>query len=291
MSQVEAAIVQSFVDGPHGGNPAGVVLDADHLTTRAKQAIAAELALSETAFVSHSDLADFKIEFFTPVKQVPHCGHATVATVAYLVQLGRLAPGRRSNETIDGPRELLIEGDMVFMGQRAPRYAALSEADKDAVLRALGVGASALAPERSPEIVNTGVDFLLIPMRDAATTRRLAPDQTAIQALSEALDLIGFYAFTTETSQTGRDAGARMFAPRYGIAEESATGMAAGPLACWLHDRLGLAQDVFRIEQGWLMAAPSPSLITVRLRREKRRIESLLAGGRAVLQSKRLVAA
>jgi PhzF family phenazine biosynthesis protein len=97
--------------------------------------------------------------------------------------------------------------------------------------------------------------------------------------ISDKHDLIGFYVFTTETKVGGRDAGTRMFAPRYGIAEEAATGMAAGPLACFLHDRLHLPKETFVIEQGNLMAQPSSSVITVNLTVEDGTIVSLMAGG------------
>ncbi|MBS7691614.1 PhzF family phenazine biosynthesis protein [Pseudomonas lalucatii] len=72
-----------------------------------------------------------------------------------------------------------------------------------------------------------------------------------------------------------------MFAPYYGIAEEAATGMAAGPLACFLHDLMGVSGERLLIEQGHLMHPPSPSVISVELRLEEGRIVGLLAGGRA----------
>lgn len=70
-----------------------------------------------------------------------------------------------------------------------------------------------------------------------------------------------------------------MFAPRYGIDEESATGMAAGPLACLLHDRLRIAGDTIVIEQGMFMAPPSPSLLEARLDLKGDAIMGLMVGG------------
>ncbi|WP_202980843.1 PhzF family phenazine biosynthesis isomerase [Microbacterium lushaniae] len=67
-------------DRPGGGNPAGVVLDADGLTDAEIQRIAAEVGFSETAFL----YADGSIRFFSPVAEVPFCGHATVATAVAL---------------------------------------------------------------------------------------------------------------------------------------------------------------------------------------------------------------
>jgi PhzF family phenazine biosynthesis protein len=281
--QIDVQIVNAFVDGEAGGNPAGVVMDADNLEQSQKQAIAAALGLSETAFVSSSEKAGFKLEFFTPSRQIAHCGHATIATFSLLRQLGRVGEGWTSKETIDGNRDILIAGDMAFMQQLAPRY---RDIDADSalfqeVLAALRIDAQQLMPEVLPSVVNTGNGFLIVPLRDEATVAGLKPDQASIERLSEQLDLIGFYVFSSQVRVAGRDAGARMFAPRYGIEEEAATGMAAGPLACFLRDRLGLTASRLLIEQGRLMPEPSPSLITVDLQMGGAGIEGLMAGGTA----------
>jgi PhzF family phenazine biosynthesis protein len=281
--QIEVQIVNAFVDGEAGGNPAGVVLDADNLEQSQKLAIAAAVGLSETAFVSGSEKAAFKLEFFTPSRQIAHCGHATIATFSLLRQLGRVGEGWTSKETIDGNRDILIAGEMAFMQQLAPRY---QDIDADSalyqeILAALRIDAQQLMPEVLPSVVNTGNGFLVVPLRDEAAVAGLKPDQALIERLSEQLDLIGFYVFSSQVRAAGRDAGARMFAPRYGIEEEAATGMAAGPLACFLRDRLGLTASRLLIEQGWLMPAPSPSLITVDLQIGEAGIERLMAGGTA----------
>ena len=93
------------------------------------------------------------------------------------------------------------------------------------------------------------------------------------------MDLIGYYVFTTDDNATNKDATTRMFAPRYAIEEESATGMAAGPLACVLHDHLHIEKYTFQIEQGVFMEPASPSLITVELSVEGGEIQNLMAGG------------
>ena len=66
------------------------MLDADRLTSQQKQEIATKVGLSETAFVSPSSVAEFKLDFFTPVKQIPHCGHATIGTFTYLKKNGMI---------------------------------------------------------------------------------------------------------------------------------------------------------------------------------------------------------
>lgn len=89
-------------------------------------------------------------------------------------------------------------------------------------------------------LVNTGNGFIVVGVKSARILKGIRPDQDAIAAISEKLDLIGYYVFTTDTSATQHDATTRMFAPRYAITEESATGMAGGPLACLLHDYLDI---------------------------------------------------
>jgi predicted PhzF superfamily epimerase YddE/YHI9 len=80
-----------------------------------------------------------------------------------------------------------------------------------------------------------------------------------------------------------------MFAPRYGINEESATGMAAGPLACYLYDKLGINKDTFLIEQGHLMKSPSPSFLTVKLNIQDKKISALIAGGKAKVMKSMII--
>lgn len=280
---VTVEIVNGFVTGDVGGNPAGVVLDADALSEADMLRIAGQVGLSETAFVSRSAVAGFKFDFFTPNRRIAHCGHATIAAFSYLAQLGRVADGETSKETVDGPRRIVVKDGAAYMEQLAPTYRTaeqwdgVTEAD---VLASLGLTVDDLDPQGRPVLANTGNSFVLVGVRDAAVLRDLQPDRAAITAVSEALDLIGYYVFTRDPAATAGDATTRMFAPRYAIDEEAGTGMAAGPLACLLHDRYGVDRDRLVIEQGHFMQPPSPSTITVELARANGRITGLMAGGR-----------
>jgi PhzF family phenazine biosynthesis protein len=273
--KVSVEIVNAFIDGDTGGNPAGVVLDANCLSSEQKLKIAQKVGLSETAFVSHSQVATIKLEFFTPERQIAHCGHATIATFSRMSELGLVKDGRMSKETIDGTREIIVDGSMAYMEQSRPTYAD--------VLNIEEVRASLNLPSHESlnaiSIVNTGNSFLLVPLKDAAAVAAIQPNQVLIKQISDQYDLIGYYVFSNETTLPERHAGARMFAPRYGIDEESATGMAAGPLACYLRDRQGIEATTLLIEQGHLMQPRSPSLIGVDLRIVNGAISSLMAGG------------
>jgi PhzF family phenazine biosynthesis protein len=280
---IDVQIVNAFIDGSTGGNPAGVVVDANTLTEAQKLKAAQRVGLSETAFVSASDAATIKLEFFTPTRQIAHCGHATIATFSLLRQLGVVGEGHLSKETIDGNRDILVDGEMAFMEQRSPKYtqvAATSELG-GRVVASLGLTQTKLLNGVDPFVVNTGNAFLLVPLPDERSVAELRPHLGLIESLSHELDLVGYYVFSTTTKVQGRHAGTRMFAPRFGIPEEAGTGMAAGPLACFLHDHLGVEDREIFIEQGWLMQPPSPSVIKVVLELADGKISRLMAGGTA----------
>ncbi len=287
--QVKVKIINAFVDGEQGGNPAGVVLDADALSTVQKQYIAANVGLSETAFVSRSSQADFKLDFFTPNRQIAHCGHATIATFSYLEQLGRIPQPETSKETIDGNRRISMRNGEPYMEQTKPSYRDVTDMNAG-ILASLGLDQADALPAAPFQVVDTGNNMLIVPLKNKAVLARIQPDFDAIRRISETLDLIGYYVFSQETMRPGRDATVRMFAPRYGISEESATGMGAGTLACYLHDTMGISKSRFQIEQGWFMNPPMPSILTVELAFDgKNNIAYLLAGGKGKVMSEKLI--
>ena len=282
--QTDVMIVNGFVLDGAGGNPAGVVLNADDLSEADMQRVARDVGLSETAFVSRSEVADFRFDFFTPNRRIAHCGHATIAAFSHMAAEGIVPEGKTSKETVDGVREIEIRDGAAYMEQLAPVYtdsagwreAGVSEAE---VLASLRLDAGRVDPRGAPVVVNTGNGFMLVGVRDRGILAAIEPDLDLVHEISERLDLIGYYVFTTDTGAADRDATTRMFAPRYAIPEEAATGMAAGPLACLLFDRLEIVKPVLRIEQGVFMSPPSPSLLEARLQVADGRIGSLSVGG------------
>jgi PhzF family phenazine biosynthesis protein len=279
--KIEVQIINAFVDNGKGGNPAGVVLNADNLTNEQKLKVAKKVGLSETAFVSKSKIADFKLDFFTPTRQIAHCGHATIATFSYLSQLGLINNEHTSKETIDGKREILIQDDLAFMEQKPPLYIEIID-HKEKILNSLGLTEEDTLPLAPISIVDTGNSFAIIPVADDDILRKINPNFDLITQISDEFDLIGYYVFSTKTNNKERVATTRMFAPRYGIEEEAGTGMAAGPLACYLYDKLGQKKDRILIQQGWFMNPPSQSLIIVELSLEKGNITKIMAGGKGI---------
>jgi trans-2,3-dihydro-3-hydroxyanthranilate isomerase len=96
MKLIDVHQVDAFTNQLFGGNPAGVVTNADELTDEEMQKIAREMNLSETAFVlkPSSDQADVKLRFFTPTDEVKFCGHATIGTLFQLAKLDMFRLGK-----------------------------------------------------------------------------------------------------------------------------------------------------------------------------------------------------
>lgn len=282
---IKVHIVNAFISQGGGGNPAGVVLSADTFSDEQMLLIASQVGLSETVFVSASETEGVKLDFFTPTRRIAHCGHATIAAFSYLSQQGLIGEGETSKETVDGPRKIVLKQGTAFMEQKAPDYLLPSQwggsdVTLSEVLHSVGLKDRELDPDFTPSVVNTGNSFLLIGVKSGEVLQKLEPDYALIAKVSDKLNLVGYYVFTTDPKATDKDATTRMFAPRYGIEEESATGMAAGPLACLLYDAGKVKTDTVRIEQGVFMSSPSPSLIDVELNLVDGTISSLMAGGK-----------
>ena len=255
-SVAKVELVAAFTKDGAGGNPAGVVLDAQALSHDDRQRVAAAVGAPETAFVRRVDDDVFEVAFYTPNKQVPDCGHATVAAFALLAQRGILRGMSATKRTIIGDRAIAIEGERIFMEQ--PRAVIAPFAKAAEIASSLGIARSAIIGE--PVVADHGVRFVLVEVaRDALVAA--VPDQQAIEALTETPDAIGMYVYARD--QDGYDATIRMFAPRYAIPEESATGMAAGLLGSYLARNVERAE--FRFVQGALSPLNAPSELIVRV--------------------------
>lgn len=84
--EIKVYKINAFAKTAIGGNPAGVVVNADELSENDMKKIAGIVGLSETAFVMKSDVADFRVRFFTPTEEVDLCGHATIGTFSILLK-------------------------------------------------------------------------------------------------------------------------------------------------------------------------------------------------------------
>lgn len=253
--------VDSFTTELFGGNPAGVVLNAEDLTESQMQRIAREMNKSETAFIVNRPGKDYDIEvrFFTPTREVPICGHATIAAhYVYALERG-IADGRVIQKTGAGILPVDIEredGDArIVMTQAEIAFGAvLSERQRDDLLKGLRVGETDIDDSLPIQIVSTGHSKVMVPIRTKATLDSIRIDPIALAVLSAEIGCNGFYAFTFDSGEAGILTSGRMFAPAIGIPEDPVTGNANGPLGAYLtrYERIEARRDgyVFEIKQG-----------------------------------------
>jgi PhzF family phenazine biosynthesis protein len=245
-------IANAFTANGENGNPAGVMLGADGLDERKMLAVAAEVGLSETAFVSESERASRKVRFFTPTTEVDLCGHAAVATWSLLHKQGELSAGTYTQETKAGLLKVAIQSDgLVFMEQTKAAF--FDEVDPKEIADMLGVEARDFHASLRPQIVSTGIRDLLVPTIDKSVLARLHPNLDAIADFSRAHGISGFHVFALLEGKQSL-ASARNFAPADGIPEECATGTSNGALLCYLKNKGALPNgSIYRIEQGEAM--------------------------------------
>ena len=245
-------IADVFTDTPLEGNPVAVFLDADGLSGATMQRLARELNLSETVFLLAPEPGgppvDARARIFTPALELSFAGHPVLGTAFILA-------ARSGAETITlgcgiGPIEVtlarrdgrLVDGEM---GQPVPPHAPFGDAE--ALLGALGVTESGLPVE----VYDNGARHVYVELADPAAVSALRPDLGPLEQL-------GAYGISCFARSGPNRVRTRMFGPGVGVAEDPATGSAAGPLAVHLarHGRTAFGEWI-EIDQGVEIGRPS----------------------------------
>jgi PhzF family phenazine biosynthesis protein len=215
--------VDAFADRPFRGNPAAVCILEAPRAEEWMQAVAAEMNLSETAFLEERP-GGFDLRWFTPVAEVDLCGHATLASAHVLWEEKRLAPtqpavfhtrsGRLMARRAVDRIEMDLPADPPAEAQAPP---ALHEALRSD-FRHVGVGR---------------FDFL-VELESEAEVRALRPDLGLLASLTSRGVIV-------TAAATGKefDFVSRFFAPRFGIDEDPVTGSAHCCLGPYWGSRLG----------------------------------------------------
>ncbi len=279
--KVKAYTLNAFAKTNEGGNEAGVVPNADFLSEIEMKKIAATVGYSETAFIMKSDVADFKVRFFTPNSEVDLCGHATIGTYFALASLGYTKPGIYHQETKAGILQIEIKEDMsVMMVQKLPSFFETIESQE--IAQSLNIEVESM-PENLPiQIVSTGLRDIIIPIKSIDILNSLQPDMEKVKEISKKYNVVGYHVFALETINNSA-ACCRNFAPLFGIPEESATGTSNGALGCYLY-KYGLIDSKqashITIEQGYSMKKPSEILVELTV--ENSAITTVKVGGNAL---------
>jgi len=259
---VEILRYTAFSSEPSGGNPAGVVLDATGASDADMLAVAADIGFSETAFLfSHGDRA-FDVRYFSPLAEVPFCGHATIASA--VAHAERHGPGRLTLHTKAGRVEVATSASpdgwpTATLVSVPPRTADLPDDDRRTLLAALRWDEADLDPDLPLRVAYAGAWH---PIVAAATRQRLADldyDFDALAALMAARDWTTVDLVWRESPTVVH---ARNPFPPGGVVEDPATGAAAAAFGGYLRNlRLVDLPATVTVHQGDDLGRPS--LLTV----------------------------
>jgi trans-2,3-dihydro-3-hydroxyanthranilate isomerase len=247
-----------FTARPLTGNGLAVVHDADGIDDDTMLAFARETRLSETTFVQSATEAgaDYRNRIWMTVGELAFAGHPSLGTAVAVARARGEREARYVQQTPAGRQPIEVElGAEVARASMLQEPAVLgAEVEPGRALGPLGLSEGDAHPELAPQVVSTGLDHLIVPLRDRGALERVAPDRAAVADLLEGLGCTCAYpAFCEPEREAARARG--FFVEGAHLVEDPATGSAAGPLMAYLHDRAGAAR--LTIEQGVEMGRPS----------------------------------
>ena len=264
-------ILDVFTDQPLQGNQLAVFLDGSDLSDTQLQQTARELNLSETVFLLPAEQdGHARVRIFTPTVELPFAGHPVLGT-AFVVGEQTAADVVRLEAKIGVVSiELQRENGQVVFGWMSQPIPSRTPYDRPAeLLNALGVQHSGLPIE----IYCNGPKHVYVELGSVDEVAALQPNLSALAALGE----VGVNCF----AGSGKQWKTRMFGPGLGVAEDPATGSAAGPLGVHLatHGRVDFGAEI-EVAQG--VEIGRPSTLHVRVDGSPDKIEQVRVGGSAV---------
>ncbi len=246
----------AFSDDPAGGNPAGVVRRAEGWSDERMQRTAAELGYAESAFTTTDAGGARRIRYFSPIAEVPFCGHATVATAAALAE--REGDGRFVFETAVGGIEITTRSDdrgrIVSFTSVEPDAAELALQTLDELVALLGIDRDALHPSYPPALAYGGNWHPLLVLAERSVFDAFSFDPAAARRLLDVNDWPATIIVLWPENDTQWHT--RNIFPVGTVTEDPATGAAAAATGGYLRSR-GLAPRRIRIRQGEHVGRPS----------------------------------
>lgn len=239
-----------------GGNPAGVVLQAEGFSDAEMRQIAADVGYSETVFVTAQIGPRLRVRYFSPELEVDFCGHATIAAG---VALGQSAgAGRYIFETNTGDVDVdVTEVGGIFTAELTSRVGQISEVTDDLLaqlLRALGWSRAELSRGLRPMVANAGNSHPILVLESVETLQTLDYDFEALQAICREQRWPTVQLVAQESAGSWQSRNPFAFG---GVYEDPATGSAAAALGVYLRETGALsAGDTFVIKQGFAMGQP-----------------------------------
>jgi PhzF family phenazine biosynthesis protein len=266
-------------------------MDARGLAVQEMQAIAREMNLSETTFVlpATSSESDYRLRIFTPRSELPFAGHPTIATVHAIIEEGQLfndrLPSLVRQQCGIGIVTIGLEkqdAGLIFMvSQAEPQWTSVDLERRH--------GANMMLCREDDfstgcplEIVSTGVQWLIMPLRTLTAVKTLNPNMDLVEKTCAVTKAVGVTVFSLEAERVGHAVHVRSFAPGLGIPEDPVCGTGNGAVAAYIAKYTLMSGEKleYLAEQG--LEIQRPGTVIAKAERKKDRRWKIQVGGQAV---------
>jgi PhzF family phenazine biosynthesis protein len=225
---IPIAIIDAFTDRPFLGNPAATTIVEQFPEDQVMQTIAAEMNLSETAFVQPIAPNHYHLRWFTPIQEVPLCGHATLAIAHDLKEQHLIDPQLPLIfTTLSGDLQISFADQLIVMDFPAAFYGDCSSRSHQVIAEIFG--------DRPYTLLGQSEEYLAVRLESEIAVQNFVPPLDRIADL----DGFGFIITAIANPDSDYDFVSRFFAPKAGIAEDPVTGSAHCSLTPYWAQQLG----------------------------------------------------
>lgn len=215
--------VDSFTSKPFSGNPAGVCILEKPADENWMRSIAAEMNLSETAFL-YPDKKGYNLRWFTPEAEVELCGHATLAS-AHILYEKEIVPSKQSITFYTLSGELYASKNNGKIELNFPATPPIESTPPEGLIDALGL---------EPEFIGKNKFDVFVVVSSEGMVRQLKPNLGIIKKYKYRGVIV-----TSQSNGNPYDAVSRYFAPAVGIDEDPVTGSAHCTVGPYWSEKLG----------------------------------------------------
>ena len=282
--------IDAFASKESSGNPAAVVyLDSpEDLSSTEMLQIAKELQgyVSEVGYVSPGIDTDYQLRYFSAEREVAFCGHATIAILNDIVANDKSMQTKPTLSIATQNDLLTVENHYkknkcVYISAPAPRFSTTT-INKTDIASALNCPADILEVSRPTQIVNAGLETLVVPMVNLKAILFVTPDLDILKEFCVQIGVDIIILYTDETSTVESSYRTRVFAPTYGYLEDPATGSGNAALGYYLLKNNMWKGESLKIEQNGYL--DTPNFVQILSKKIDENNSQVWFGGGAVLK-------
>lgn len=265
MSEYPFDWVDAFTGTAFAGNGCAVVYDEGELSSDVCLRYTKETGLVECTFIGPSDVADLKVRYFLASHEIAFAGHPTVASVRSALARGRVSGPRLTLETGAGIITVDVSDDnWITMTQNAPVFGQVVPLER--VAEVVGLDENDIVG--LPQVVSTGLPFVITVVRDHAALRRAKMNASAMEAFQNAVSFEGKpvmepYLVSLNGATAEGDTFSRLLMKPPSPKEDPFTGSATGCAAAYLWHHGLIKSPSYCAEQGHDMGRPGMARVEV----------------------------